>query len=155
MLQAAVAAILTRYRGQGLVVVPYAERVHTRRLRPYGSRPATVQVERDLRVQAVVDRPAAATAMDRLGWRVYATNAPPAPLSLAQAVLAYRSPYLGESDIGRLNGHPWSFTPLDLQRDDHAPGVIRLWSVGWRVLTRLECVVRQGLAAARTTRAGR
>jgi transposase len=107
-----VEAILTRYRVQGLLVVPSSERVHTRRLRPYGSRPATVQVERDLRVKAVVDRPAVATAIDRLGWRVYATNAPPEQLSLAQAVLAYRSQYLVESDIGRLKGHPLSLTPL-------------------------------------------
>jgi transposase len=153
-LQAAVEAILTRYRVQGLLVVPYSERVHTRRLRPYGSRPATVQVERDLRVKAVVDRPAVATAIDRLGWRVYATNAPPEQLSLAQAVLAYRSQYLVESDIGRLKGHPLSLTPLYLQRDDHAIGLIRLLSVGLRVLTLLEFVVRQGLAAARTTLAG-
>jgi transposase len=153
-LQAAVEAILTRYRVQGLLVVPYSERVHTRRLRPYGSRPATVQVERDLRVKAVVDRPAVATAIDRLGWRVYATNAPPEQLSLAQAVPAYRSQYLVESDIGRLKGHPLSLTPLYLQRDDHAIGLIRLLSVGLRVLTLLEFVVRQGLAAARTTLAG-
>ncbi len=153
-LQAAVEAILTRYRVQGLLAVPSTERVHTRRLRPYGSRPATVQVERDLRVKAVVDRPAVATAIGRLGWRVYATNAPPEQLSLAQAVLAYRSQYLVESAIGRLKGHPLSLTPIYLQRDDHATGLIRLLSVGLRVLTRLECVVRRGLAAAQTTLAG-
>jgi len=34
-----------------------------------------------------------ATAVGRLGWRVYATNALPDHLSLVQAVLAYRSRY--------------------------------------------------------------
>jgi transposase len=71
-----------------------------------------------------------------------------------QAVLAYRSPYVVESEIGRLKGHPWSLTPMYLQRDDHATGLIRLLSVALRVLTRLECSVRQRLAAARTTLAG-
>jgi transposase len=153
-LQAAVETILTRYRVQGLLAVQYTERVHTRRLRRYGRRPATVQVERDFRVKAVVDRPAVATAISRLGWRVYATNAPPDHLSLAQAVLAYRSQYLVESDIGRLKGHPLSLTPMYLQRDEHATGLIRLLSIGLRVLTLLEFVVRQRLAAARTTLAG-
>jgi transposase len=111
-LQAAVEAILTRDRVQGLLAVQYTERVHTRRLRHSGSRPATVQVERDLRVKAVIDHPAAATAIGRLGWRVYATNALPEQLSLAQAVLAYRSHYLVESDIGRLQGPPWSLPPM-------------------------------------------
>jgi transposase len=153
-LQAAVEAILTRYRGHGLLAVQYTERVWKHPLRRYGSRPATVQVERDVRVKVVVARPAVAAAIGRLGWRVYATNAPPDQLSLAQAVLAYRSQYLVESDIGRLKGHPLSLTPMCLQRDDHATGLIRLLSIGLRVLTLLEFVVRQRLAAAGTVLAG-
>jgi transposase len=153
-LQAAVEAILTQYRVQGLLAVRYTEQVQKRLLRRYGSRPAAVQVERDLRVKAVVDRQAVATAIGRLGWRVYATNAPAEQLSLAQAVLAYRSQYLVESDIGRLKGHPLSLTPRYLERDDHATGLIRLLSIGLRVLTLLEFVVRQRLAADRTVLAG-
>jgi transposase len=149
-----VEAILTRYRVRGLLAVPYTEGVHKRRLRRYGRRPATVQVERDVRVQAVVDRPAVAVAIGRLGWRVYATNAPSDQLPLAQAVLAYRSQYLVEHDMGRLKGHRLSLTPMYLERDDHATGLIRLLSVGLRVLTVLECVVRQRLAAAGTVLAG-
>jgi transposase len=70
MLQAAVEAILTRYRVHGLLVVRYTERVREHLLRRYGSRPATVHVERDHRVKAVVDRQAVVTAIRRLGWRV-------------------------------------------------------------------------------------
>lgn len=80
---------------------------------------------------------------------------PAEPLSLVQAVLAYRSQYLVESDMGRLKGHPLSLTPMDLERDDHATGLIRRLSVGLPVLTWLECVVRQRLAAARTVLIGR
>jgi transposase len=153
-LQAAVEAIVTQHRVQGLLVVHYTERVRKRPLRRYGSRPAMVQVERDIAVKAVVDRPAVATAIARLGWRVYATNAPAEQLSLAQAVLAYRSQYLIESDMGRLKGHPLSLTPMYLQRDEHATGLIRLLSIGLRVLTLLEFVVRQRLAATGTMLAG-
>jgi transposase len=154
VLQEAVEAILTRYRVQGLLAVHYRERVWEHPRRRYGNRPATVQVERDLGVKAVVDRQAVVTAITRLGWRVYATNAPPEQLSLVQAVLAYRSQYLVESDIGRLKGHPLSLTPMYLERDDHATGLIRLLSVGLRVLTLLEFVVRQRLAATRTVLVG-
>jgi len=45
--------------------------------------------------------------------------------------------------MGRLKGHPLSLTPMYLQRDDHVTGLIRLLSVGLRVLTLLEFVVRQ------------
>jgi hypothetical protein len=41
-----------------------------------------------------------------------------------------------------------------LEQDDHATGLVRLLSVGLRVLRRLECGVRQRLAAERTVLAG-
>jgi transposase len=153
-LQEAVEAMLMRYRVEGLLEVRYTEHVQERPLRRYGSRPAIVRVARDVRVVAVVDRRAVAEAVRRLGWRVYATNAPPAQLSLAQAVRAYRSEYLVERALGRLKGHPLSLTPMYLERDDHTTGLIRLLSVGLRVLTLLEFVVRRRLATERTVLAG-
>jgi transposase len=153
-LQEAVEAILMRYRVQGLLGVRYTERMQERPLRRYGSRPATVRVERDVRVTAVVDRRAVAGAVRRLGWRVYATNAAPTQLALSEAVRAYRSEYRVERDMGRLKGRPLSLTPMYLERDEHATGLIRLLSVGLRVLTLLEFVVRQRLAAERMVLAG-
>ncbi len=41
-----------------------------------------------------------------------------------------------------------------MERDDHATGLIRLLSIGLRVLTRLEFVVRRRLAVKQTTLAG-
>src|SRR6516164_10376706 len=92
--------------------------------------------------------------MRQLGWRVYGTNQPTASLSLAQAVLAYRSEYQVERSLGRLKGRPLSLTPMYVQRDDHATGLIRLLSIALRVLTLLEFVGRRQLAAARTKLAG-
>jgi transposase len=69
-------------------------------------------------------------------------------------VLAYRNEYLVERAMGRLKGRPLSLTPMYLERDDHATGLIRLLSIGLRVLTPLTCRVRQALATAKTTLAG-
>ena len=70
-----------------------------------------------------------------------------ASLSLAQAVLAYRSEYQVERSFGRLKGRPLSLTPMYVQRDDHATGLIRLLSIALRVLTLLEFVGRRQVAA--------
>jgi transposase len=153
-LQAAVAAYLARYHVQGLLRVRYASQECWRPVRRYGDRPPRLRLERDWQVSVSVDEEAVGAAVRQLGGRVYATNARPEDLALGQAVLAYRSPYVVESDFGRLKGHPLSLTPMYLERDDHVTGVIRLWSVGLRVLTLLEFVVRQQLAAARTVLAG-
>jgi len=89
-----------------------------------------------------------------LGWRVYATTQPADRLPLAQAVLAYRSEYLIERDMGRLKGQPLSLTPMYLERDEHATGLIRLLMLALRVLTLLEFVVRRRLTTERTALAG-
>jgi transposase len=153
-LQAAVAAILARYHVQGLLQVRYTAQERWQSVRRSGDQPARLRMERDWQVSARIDEEAVEAAVRQLGWRVYATNARPEDLSLAQAVLAYRSQYLIESAIGRLKGHPLSLTPMYLERNDHVTGLIRLLSVGLRVLTRLEFVVRQRLAAAGTMLAG-
>ena len=74
--------------------------------------------------------------------------------SLAHAVLAYRRAYQGERSCGRLTGRPLSLTPMSVQRDDHATGLIRLLSIALRVLTLLEFVGRCQLAAAGAKLAG-
>jgi len=140
-------AIVARYRVHGLLRLHDEAHVGERSVRRYGARPATVRVEREVRVRAEVDQDAVTAAVQRLGWRVYATNCHADHLTLTQAVLAYRSAYLIERGFGRLKGQPLALTPMYLEREDHVTGLIRLLSVGLRVLTLLEFVVRRRLAA--------
>ncbi|UKO99996.1 hypothetical protein L6494_09960 [Nostoc sp. UHCC 0870] len=64
---------------------------------------------------------------------------------MKQAVRAYRDEYLTERGFSRLKGFPLSLTPIYLQREDHVTGLIRLLSIGLRVLTLLEFQVRRHL----------
>src|SRR5262245_41052724 len=149
-LRQAVDTILTRYRVQGLLHVRYKEQWWERPLRRYGRRDTTVRLEWDVQVAVSLDQEALAAAVRQLGWRVYVTTQPPEQLSLQEAVLAYRNEYLVERAMGRLKGRPLSLTPMYLEREDHATGLIRLLSIGLRVLTLLEFGVRQRLARAKT-----
>jgi transposase len=139
-------AIVQRYGVTGLLRLTYTPEVQKRPVRRYRDRPATVRVERDWKVTAEVDEAAVEQEVQWMGWRVYATNQTAEKLTLTQGVLAYRGEYLIEGGFGRLKGHPLSLTPMYLQREDHVKGLIRLLSLGLRVLTLLEFVVRQGLA---------
>jgi len=105
-------AILARYRVQGLVRLHSEEHVCERPGRRYGARPATVRIERAVRVTAVIEQDAVTAAVQRLGWRGYATNHHTDHLTLTQAVLAYRNAYLIERGFGRLKGQPLSLTPM-------------------------------------------
>ena len=145
-LQQAAEAIAARHAVAGLLRLDYQELFHARTLRAYRQRPASVQIEKEFRLQASVDQ-AAVQALERsFGWRVYVTNQTTERLSLPQAVLAYRSEYIIEQDFGRLKGKPLSLTPMYLRTDARVKGLIRLLSIGLRVLTLLEFVVRRRLA---------
>ncbi len=145
-LRAAAQAILKQHQVEGLLQVSIEEQVQERAVRAYGGRPASMRVERTLRLHTTVDDQAVASAVRRLGWRVYVTNHPTAGLSLSQAVLAYREEYLVEHGFGRLKGKPLSLSPLYVQSDQRATGLVRLLSIGLRILTLLEFRVRQRLA---------
>lgn len=79
------------------------------------------------------------------GWRVYATNASTQQLSFQQAVLTYRDEWIIERGFHRFKGKPLSLTPLFVQRDDQVTGLVHLLSLGLRILTLIEFVVRRQL----------
>src|SRR6266516_3192753 len=150
----AVVAILQRYGVDDLVWFRLTPQVTARSVRAYRGQPARIAYDRDTTVEVCVDEAALEAAIRRLGWRMYGTNQPVEQLSLAQAVLAYRSEFQAERSLGRLKGQPLSLTPMYVQHDDHATGLIRLLSIALRVLTLLEFVVRRQLAAEGAKLAG-
>ena len=139
--------IVQRYGVEALLRLRYDQRCTAQHVRAYRDRPAQMREDRQATVEVRVDEDALESAVRRLGWRVYGTNQPREQLSLEQAVLAYRNEYLVERSLGRLKGRPLSLRPMYVQRDDHAPGLIRLLSIGLRVLTLVEFVARRQLAA--------
>ena len=153
-LRAAVAAMLARSRVHGRRHLRDKEQLGQRPVRRDGLRAATGHLEWAVQVTVSRDQEAVAAAVRQLGGRVYVTTPPPAQLSLQEAVRAYRREDVVERARGRLKGRPLSLTPMDLERDDHATGWIRLLSIGLRVLTRLEFGGRRRLATAKTTLAG-
>jgi transposase len=153
-LRQAAVAIVQRYGVEDLVWLRLTQHVTPRPVRAYRGQPARMEEERQATIEVWVDEGALEAAVRRLGWRVYGTNQPGASLSLAQAVLAYRSEYQVERSLGRLKGRPLSLTPMYVQRDDHATGLIRLLSIALRVLTLVEFVGRRQLAAEGTKLSG-
>jgi transposase len=126
--------------------VTVQEQVQERAVRAYGNRPARIETKRDMHLQFEVDEQAVQETVRRFGWRVYVTNQSQDMLVLEKAILAYREEYLVERGFGRLKGKPLSLTPMYVQSDDRATGLIRLLSIGLRMLTLLEYQARQRLA---------
>jgi transposase len=140
---AAVRAILQRQAVGEWVQVAIEEVVPVRR-----------GTKRRWRVRVTVDEEALETALRRLGWRVYATDAPASRLALETVVSAYRGQWVIERGFERLKGRPLSLTPVYLQKEAHVLGLIRLLSIALRVLCLVEFTVRRTLASTEESLAG-
>ena len=145
-MQAAAEKILKQYRVAGLLKPNIVEQSTERQIRAYGERPSRPEIERTVTLQAKIDEQAVQEAVRWFGWRVYATNPAQEVLPLEKAVLAYREEYLVERGFGRLKGKPLSLSPMYLQSDERATGLVRLLSIGLRILTLIEHRARQQLA---------
>jgi len=88
---------------------------------------------------------ALAARQKTLGWRAYVSDAPAAQLNLKQAVLTYRDEWIIEHGFHRLKGAPLSLDPLFVKNDDQVVGLTNLLSLGVRMLTLIEFVVRRNL----------
>lgn len=141
----AIQAVLKQFRAEGLLQIQVQEEVQEQPVRAYRGRLSPVRRAWTFHLAVSREEAAIARVMSELGWRVYATNHQVSHLTLEQAVEAYRDEYLVERNFSRLKGHPLSLAPLDVQRDDHRIGLVRLLTVALRVLTLLEGVVRQRL----------
>ena len=130
----------------GLFTYAYQQEVTERHIRKHKERPA--RTERKVRFQLNVTRQRAAitTAEFQMGWRIYATNAPQAELSLGQAVWAYRGQYLAENIFRRLQGKLLSITPVYILRDDHAQGLFHLLTIAARLLALGDYAAKEALA---------
>jgi len=153
-LRQAAEEIMRQYQVEGLLDLSFTEQVQERNVRSYGDRPVEVRIERDVRLGVSRNEAAIEQTDARFGWRMYGTNHSKEALPLAKAVLAYRNEFLVERSFARLKGRTLSLTPMYLREDARVTGLIRLLSIGLRVLTLLEFVVRRQLTQNQEKLAG-
>ena len=133
--ESAVTAIFKRYHTTGLFHIDLKLQRVQKIKRRYLQRASQSFEEISINLDFKIDEDAVLREIQLLGWRVYVTNQVDAQLSLKQAIRAYRDEYLTERGFARFKGFPLSLTPIYLQREDHITGLIRLLSIGLRVLT--------------------
>jgi transposase len=142
-LQNAVEAILQKHNVPDLIQIEYRKETTRIQRKATRKREAYILVETRITVHTSLSTEAWSKAVRHLGWRVYACN--DKELSLSEAVLAYRQEYLIEHGFARYKGKTLGLTPLYLSSTTRIKGLIRLLSIGLRVLCLLEFSVREAL----------
>ena len=80
----------------------------------------------------------------KYGWKVYVTDVSKESLSFIDAVKCYRKEYRVERIFNRLKSR-LNISPLFVKRDDQSTGLTHLLTLGVRVLTLIEYIVRRSL----------
>ena len=94
-----------------------------------------------------------AALRQRFGWKAFVTNATPKQLSLQAAVLCYRHEYRVERIFNRLKSRV-HIAPLFVKLNEQIEGLTYLLTLGVRVLTVTEFVLRRSLETEQATLAG-
>ncbi|CAK8720660.1 Transposase IS4-like domain-containing protein [Candidatus Electrothrix aarhusensis] len=159
VLQAKIAKILKTHRVVGLLTVEYEKQVekHTKYIgRGRGSKKRPQRIDKKIRYQIKAIRQEedqVAAQKDSFGWKAFVTDVDQQNLSLQEAVLCYRKEYRVERIFERLKSR-LNIAPLFVKRDDQVSGLTHLLTLGIRVLTLIEFVVRRSLKQDQTVLEG-
>lgn len=153
-LESAAEKILKRYKVKGLIEYTWECQESHKNIRAYGDKPARVEITVRYQIHTTRNSDAIEKTKKRLGWRLYATNSIVEKLSLTQVVITYRDQYIVERNFARLKGRRLGITPLYVQRDDHACGLIRLLTIALRAMGIVEFVAHRKLQENQDTLQG-
>jgi transposase len=146
----AIAPVLTAHRVEGLLHGAWAQQIEQTTQYVGRGRGA---VHREKRViektryhitQVARQEDRLAALRRRLGWKAFVTKAGPTRLSLPDAILCYRNEYRVERLFNRLKSRV-HIAPLFVTRNEQIEGLTSLLTLGVRVLTVLEFVLRRSL----------
>jgi len=158
-LVAAIARVLTEHRVDGLLSVTWEKQVeqtthYVGRGRGSVHREKRVIEKTRYHITHIARQADTIAALrQRLGWKAFVTNAAPQRLSLQEAVLCYRHEYRVERIFHRLKSRV-HIAPLFVKLNEQIEGLTYLLTLGVRVLTVLEFVLRRSLQIDQTTLPG-
>jgi transposase len=149
-LVAAIARVLTEHRVDGLLSVTWEKQVEQTTQYVGRGRGSVHREKREIQktryhiTHIARQADTIAALRQRLGWKAFVTNAAPQRLSLQEAVLCYRHEYRVERIFHRLKSRV-HIAPLFVKLNDQIEGLTYLLTLGVRVLTVMEFVLRRSL----------
>jgi transposase len=151
----AITRVLTEHRVEELLSVTWEKQVEQKsqyvgRGRGSVSREKRVIQKTRYHITHIARREDKIAALSqRLGWKAFVTNAGHTRLPLQDAVLCYRNEYRVERIFNRLKSRV-HIAPLFVKLNDQIEGLTYLLTLGVRVLTVMEFVLRRSLQTDQT-----
>jgi transposase len=152
-LVAAIDGVLTAHRVDGLLRVTWEKQVEQTTHYVGRGRGAVHREKRVIQkiryhiIHIARQEDTIAARRQRFGWKAFVTNAEHTRLSLQEAVVCYRHEYRIERIFNRLKSRV-HIAPLFVKRNEQIEGLTYLLTLGVRVLTVTEFVLRRSLETA-------
>lgn len=141
----AVHKILTKYRVSKFIDIRIHSHQKTKTTRSYSDKPKTVSTETSFSLEYALNQSLIDQHRQRMGWRVYATNAPQQQFDTLKVVQCYRSQYRIEHKFDELLHRLTALMPLFLHKPHRIKALIRLLLLALKAATLIQYKVRERL----------
>lgn len=149
--QARLNKILKEQGVSKFLTVQVQEKIHTEKRylrsgRPTATTPCRWETYSDLTARVERQVVAIDAHQQRMGWRIYVTNAAKTRMTLQQSVQYYRDEYLVERGFHRFKGGSLPVLPLFVRIDERIKGLVFLLFMALQILTLMDFVASRELA---------
>lgn len=144
-------AILKKHKVVAFIDYHIEEIVSEKKVRAHLNRPEEIRKTIHFNLEFEVNQAAKELHIDKLGWRVYACNAPKERLSVAQSVECYRNEYKIEHKFDELLNRVTALMPVYLHKPNRIKALIRLLLLALKYVSLIQYQVRTELKATKQT----
>ena len=143
--------ILKKYQVEGMIDIQIDERVETRTIRGHLHRPTRVESISHFTIDCKVNQEKVDQHYQKLGWQIYACNAPVDLLNTEQIVLCYRNEYKIEHKFDELLNRVTSLMPVFLKKPNRIKALIQLLLLALKYVSLIQFQVRTQLKTTKQT----
>lgn len=149
VLHGRIASILNKYRVDECFEIHCSQTIEQRTVQKYKDRPAELRKEITLHLDIQRKEDLIKQKQQRLGWQIYATNAPKNLIGAAELVLNYRNEYRIEHLFDYFINRDVGLLPIYLKKESRIKGLIRLLSLAMRFYALIQYQARTKLAKSK------
>lgn len=150
-LKQTVQKILKTYKVTDFIDIEIIEKITKKEVRAHLDRAAETRIHTSFDLKYQINPAAQQKHINRMGWRVFACNAPIQKLNTLDAVQCYRNEYRIEHKFDELLNRVTALMPVYLSKPNRIKALIRLLLLALKYVSLIEMQVRKQLTDTKQT----
>jgi len=143
-------SLIKKYKVQECFTINCDQTIETYKVRKHKERPDEMRETITLGLSIERNQEVIELGRKRLGWQIYATNAPVEKMTSRDVVVCYRNEYRIEHLFDYIINRDVGLLPIFLKKENRVKGLIRLLSLAIRFSALIQYQVRKQLAKTKS-----